>query len=38
LGVAERRRLAFADLRERPLHAFDRVVGDDVLLALIVEK
>jgi two-component system, OmpR family, response regulator len=33
--ISERRRLAFAAFRLRPLDAFDRVVGDDVLLAAI---
>ena len=36
--VAERRRLAFAAFRLRPLDAFDRVMGDGVLLAEIFEQ
>ena len=36
--IAERRRLAFAAFRLRPLDAFDRVVGDGVLLAEIFEQ
>ena len=38
LVIAERRRLAFAAFRLRPLHAFDRVVGDGVALAEIFEQ
>ena len=38
LVIAERRRLAFAAFRLRPLDAFDRVVGDGVLLAEIFEQ
>ena len=38
LMIAERRRLAFAAFRLRPLDAFDRVVGDGVLLAEIFEQ
>ena len=36
--IAERRRLAFAALGARPLDAFDRVVGDGVLVAEIFEQ
>jgi hypothetical protein len=35
--VAERRRLAFAALGLGPLDAFDRVMGDGVLVAEIFE-
>ena len=38
LMIAERRRLAFAAFRLRPLDAFDRIVGDGVLLAEIFEQ
>ena len=38
LVVADRRRLAFAAFRPRPLDAFDRIVGDGVLLAQIFEQ
>jgi hypothetical protein len=38
LVVAERRRLAFAALGPRPLDALDRVVGDGVLLAEMLEQ
>ena len=38
LVIADRRRLAFAAFRLRPLDAFDRVVGDGVLLAEIFEQ
>ena len=38
LVIAERRRLAFAAFRLRPLDAFDRVMGDGVLLAEIFEQ
>ena len=38
LVVADRRRLAFAAFGLRPLDAFDRVVGDGVLLAEILEQ
>ena len=38
LVIAERRRLAFAAFRPRPLDAFDRVMGDGVLLAEIFEQ
>ncbi len=38
LVIAERRRLAFAAFRLRPLDAFDRVMGDGVLLAQIFEQ
>ena len=38
LMIAERRRLAFAAFRLRPLDAFDRVMGDGVLLAEIFEQ
>ena len=38
LVVADRRRLAFAAFGLRPLDAFDRVVGDGVLLAEIFEQ
>jgi hypothetical protein len=38
LVVADRRRLAFAALGPRPLHAFDRIVGDGVLVAEILEQ
>ena len=38
LVIAKGRRLAFAALHLRPLHAFDRVVGDGVLLAEIFEQ
>ena len=38
LVVAERRRLAFAALGPGPLDAFDRVVGDGVFLAEILEQ
>jgi hypothetical protein len=38
LVVADRRRLAFAALRARPFDAFDRVVGDGVLVAEIFEQ
>ena len=38
LMVAERRRLAFAAFRLRPLDAFDRVMGDGVFLAEIFEQ
>ena len=38
LVIAERRRLAFAALRPRPLDAFDRVVGHGVSLAEIFEQ
>ena len=36
--IAERRRLAFAAFRPRPLDAFDRVMGDGVFLAEIFEQ
>ena len=36
--IAERRRLAFAAFRFRPLDAFDRVMGDGVFLAQIFEQ
>jgi len=36
--VAERRRLALASFSARPLDAFDRVVGDGVLVAEIFEQ
>jgi hypothetical protein len=38
LMIADRRRLAFAAFGLRPLDAFDRVVGDGVLLAQILEQ
>ena len=38
LVIAERRRLAFAAFRLRPLDAFDRVMGDGVLVAEIFEQ
>jgi hypothetical protein len=38
LVVADRRRLAFAAFGPRPLDAFDRVVGDGVLLTEIFEQ
>ena len=38
LIIADRRRLAFAAFRARPFDAFDRVVGDGVLLAQIFEQ
>ena len=38
LVIAERRRLAFAAFRPRPLDAFDRVVGHGVPLAEILEQ
>ena len=38
LVVADRRRLAFAAFRLRPLDALDRVVGDSVLVAEILEQ
>ena len=38
LMIAERRRLAFAAFRLRPLDAFDRIMGDGVLLAEIFEQ
>ena len=38
LMIAERRRLAFAAFRSRPLDAFDRVMGDGVFLAQIFEQ
>ena len=38
LVIADRRRLAFAAFRLRPLDAFDRVMGDGVLLAQIFEQ
>ena len=38
LMIADRRRLAFAAFGLRPLDAFDRVVGDGVLLAEIFEQ
>ena len=38
LMVADRRRLAFAAFGLRPLDAFDRVVGDGVLVAEIFEQ
>ena len=38
LMIAERRRLAFAAFRLRPLDAFDRVMRDGVLLAQIFEQ
>jgi hypothetical protein len=36
--IAKRRRLAFAALRPRPFDAFDRVMGDGVLVAEIFEQ
>ena len=36
--IAERRRLAYAAFRPRPLDAFGRIVGDGILLAEIVEQ
>ena len=38
LMIAERRRLAFAAFRFRPLDAFDRIMGDGVLIAEIFEQ
>ena len=38
LVVADRRRLAFAAFRLRPLDAFDRVMGDGIFLAEIFEQ
>ena len=38
LVIADRRRLAFAAFRPWPLDAFDRVMGDGVLLAQILEQ
>ena len=38
LMIADRRRLAFAAFGLRPLDAFDRVMGDGVLLAQIFEQ
>ena len=38
LMIADRRRLAFAAFRLRPLDAFDRIVGDGVFLAEIFEQ
>src|SRR5208283_2866567 len=38
LVIAERRRLAFAAFRLRPLDAFDRIVRDGVLLAQMFEQ
>ena len=38
LVVADRRRLAFAAFGSRPLHPFDRIVGDGVLLAKVFEQ
>ena len=38
LVIGKRRRIAFAAFRPRPLDAFDRIMGDGVLLAEIVEK
>ena len=38
LVIADRRRLAFAAFRLRPLDAFDRVMGDGVFLAEIFEQ
>ena len=38
LVIAERRRLAFAALGLRPLDAFDRIMGDGVLVAQILEQ
>ena len=38
LMIAERRRLAFAAFRLRPLDAFDRIVGDGVPVAQIFEQ
>src|SRR5260370_42281093 len=38
LVIAERRRLAFAAFRPRPLDALDRVMGDGVLVAEIFEQ
>src|SRR5271165_5017540 len=38
LVIAKRRRLAFAAFRPRPLDAFDRIMGDGVLVAEIFEQ
>ena len=38
LMIADRRRLAFAALGLRPLHAFDRIMGDGVFFAEIFEQ
>ena len=38
LVIAERRRLAFAAFGLRPLDAFDRIMGDGVLVAEIFEQ
>ena len=38
LVIAERLRLAFTAFRPRPLDAFDRIMGDGVLLAQILEQ
>ena len=38
LGVAERRRAAFIAVRHRPLHAVDRIAGDGVALAEVIEQ
>jgi hypothetical protein len=37
LVIAERRRLAFTALRFRPFDTFDRVMGDGIFLAQILE-
>ena len=38
LEVAQSRRLAGLALNSRPLHAFDRVVGDSVLVTQVLEQ
>jgi hypothetical protein len=38
LMICNRRRLAFAAFRFRPLNAFDRIMGDGVLIAKIFEQ
>jgi hypothetical protein len=38
LGIAQRRRQAFIAIRHRPLHAINRIAGDGVGLAQLVDQ